>query len=315
MRLPNFKKKYLAGALAVGLVMGAAGVAAAYFLATGTGKGDVSVGTAKPFTITQNTPVTGKLYPGTHVTTTFNIRNTGTGVEHYSFTGTDIAVAMNGTGTVITAFQTTSRAVVPGCKAAWFTTQVTGSSAGTLGHGVSTTVGVRVTMTNVATTQDACQTSFPVLDVAFGGPAGFALFEGEGGSASWVSDSAAHLVIPANAPTYVTSKATGASAGIEVLDPPATLPATAPHFSTTAHVGGSPRWVIVFTNNADVFGYYTGMWSTGHGITVPYGSNWTTVKSAAAGLHVKQVFIVMTTTFGTGGAITITTVTYDGSHF
>ena len=37
MKLLNFKKKYVAGALAAGLIMGAGGIAAAFFTAAGSG--------------------------------------------------------------------------------------------------------------------------------------------------------------------------------------------------------------------------------------------------------------------------------------
>lgn len=46
MRLPHFKKKFIAGAVAAGLVMGAAGLAAAYFGVTGSGNGTANTGHA-----------------------------------------------------------------------------------------------------------------------------------------------------------------------------------------------------------------------------------------------------------------------------
>lgn len=319
VKLPNLKKKYVAGALAVGLIMGAGGIAAAYFTATGTGTGTVSVGSATPFTVTQNAgSLSGKLYPGQYVTTTFKITNTGKGIEHYTLTSTDIVAAMNANGTVITAFQTTpSREVVPGCKASWFTaTILSGGGPHTLNPGASTTASVKVNMTNGtggASTQNACQTTFPKLDVAFGGPAGFALFEAEGGSAHWTDKTQATLTIPATAPKYKsTATAIGAAAGIKVLKPGTTLPATAPKFTTSAYSGGSPRWVIEFKTGAHVFGYHTGGWT---GTTVPYNSTWTVVKTADGSKNVTKAFIVMTTTFTSGGTTVITTVTYGGQKF
>lgn len=324
MKHPNFKKRYVAGALAAGLIMGAAGIAAAYFTATATGTGHVSVGAATPFTVTQNTPLPGALYPGQHVTTSFNIHNTGHGIQRYSAT---VAVDHTANGTIITAFQTANRAAVPGCKYSWFTTTITSASSGTLNPNANATLGVRVTMTNgtgSGSTQNACQTTFPKLTVSSGGPAGFALFEAEGGVASWTNTTQATLSIPtANSPTYKsTTTAIGAGAGIEVLNPPAALPTNAPSFTTSAYGGGSPRWVIQFTGGGQVVGYppqagsAANTWGTGSGgISVPYGSNWTTVKTAAFGLTVKDAFIVATTGQPTPFTDAITNVSYGTAKF
>lgn len=53
VKLPHFKKKYIAGALAAGLIMGAAGLAAAYFSASGSGTGAAKVGSASALRIRQ----------------------------------------------------------------------------------------------------------------------------------------------------------------------------------------------------------------------------------------------------------------------
>ena len=97
MKHLNFKRKYVAGALAAGLIMGAGGIAAAYFTATGTGTGKVSVGAATPFSVTQNLPLSGKLYPGQSVTTSFKITNVGTGIQHYTVTSTDVTASRKST--------------------------------------------------------------------------------------------------------------------------------------------------------------------------------------------------------------------------
>ena len=152
MKIPKFRRKYVAGALAAGLIMGAGGIAAAYFTATATGTGKLQVGSATPFTVTQN-GVPAYVYPGTTVTTSFHIVNTGGGIQHYSAM---VAVDVNGTGTIITA--TTGKAV-PGCKASWFTPTVTSGSSGTLNPGASTTLSVSVHMSNgngTGSTQYAC---------------------------------------------------------------------------------------------------------------------------------------------------------------
>ena len=51
VKLPNLKKKYVAGALAAGLIMGAGGIAAAYFGVTGSGTGTAATGHATNVTI------------------------------------------------------------------------------------------------------------------------------------------------------------------------------------------------------------------------------------------------------------------------
>jgi hypothetical protein len=142
---------------------------------------------------------------------------------------------------------------------------------------------------------------------------GFALFAQYGGVATWTSsNTVATLSLPTG-----TTPANGA-AGIQVLHPPSTLPATAPTFTTNAAHSGSPRWVIFFTTGRHVFGYASqtvsppGNWT---GNTVPYGSTWTTVKTTYAGQHVTTVFIVMDTDQAPPSQSTITTVTYGTAHF
>ena len=53
MRLPRFKKKYLAIAAAVGVTMGAAGIAMAYFSTTGSGTGTAKVGSVAHWSVTK----------------------------------------------------------------------------------------------------------------------------------------------------------------------------------------------------------------------------------------------------------------------
>ena len=80
MRLPRFKKRFIAGAMAAGMVMGAGGIAAAYFTATGTGTGTGTVGTPSPW-IVNGGHVTGSLYPGApaHFVVTASVKNPTTG--------------------------------------------------------------------------------------------------------------------------------------------------------------------------------------------------------------------------------------------
>jgi hypothetical protein len=304
----KLKKKFIAGALAAGLAMGAGGIAAAYFTATATGSGKLQVGSATPFTVTQN-GVPAYVYPGQTVTTSFHIVNTGGGIQHFT---ARVTVDVNGTGTIITA--TTGNAV-PGCKASWFTPTVTSGSSGTLNPGASSTLDVRVHMSNgnsTDSTQNACQTTFPKLTVSSGGPAGFALFESDGGMARWSSTTVAQLTLPSGTPQ-------GGAAGIEVLKPGTSLPMNAPTFTTSRYHAGSPRWDIFFQTGEFVFGYPsnagTGVgthWAITNGNTyVP----WATVLTQYNGKTVTQVFIVMTTGLQPPSTTTIGNVTYGGQRF
>ena len=315
MKLPHFKKRYVAGALAAGLIMGAAGIAAAYFAATAYGTGKAEVGHATPFTVTQNMPLSGYLYPGQSETVSFNIHNGGGGIQHYSITTAQVRVDTTG-GNIITA---TSQASVATCKASWFATHITGGPAsGTLNPGGNRTLTVNVTMnngTNGSSNQDACQTKFPALSVAFTGPVnGFVLFGQFGGSATWThTDTMASLSL--SSPTQA-----GEAAGILLTSPPAALPAAAPTFTTNAYNSGSPRWVIVFTNGGYVFGYPSqdsSYWQINTSHTPVAGTNhaYSTVTSHFAGKHVTQVYIVMDTDQAPPSTSTITTVTYNGLHF
>ena len=74
----KLKKKFIAGALAAGLVMGAGGIAAAYFTTTGSGSGSGTVGT--PTTVTLSGSVSlSEANPGTAETVTIDVTNPNTG--------------------------------------------------------------------------------------------------------------------------------------------------------------------------------------------------------------------------------------------
>lgn len=313
MHIRSVKKKYVAGALAAGLVMGAGGIAAAYFSATGSGSGAASVGHATPFSVTEAS-ATGELYPGQHETLSFNIRNTGKGIQHYSIDASQVALAKTGTD-IITA---KTGAKITGCKVSWFTTSIVGGTqAGTLTPGHTAGFTVTVAMNNgtgSGATQDACQTAHPSVTVAFSGPVqGFTLFGQHGGSATWTTaDKAA--VLSLSAPSQTTE-----AAGIQVLNPSTAIPATAPKFETSTYNAGSPRWVILFTTGGHAFGYPS---TAGTGVATlwtisgvsgyhPYG----TVTSHFSGKHVTQAFIVMDTDQAPPSTAKITTVTYGGQKF
>lgn len=159
MTLPRVKKKCVAVGLATGLVVGAGGIAAAYFTAPGSGSASAAVGTPMPFHVAQFS-VTGTMYPGSGATyVTFTVTNTGTGNEHASNT---FASVVSKGGDITSHGNTVAR-----CLASWFHATASPLTAtllpGTFVHDL-----VRVTMSTSGTTQGACRTTFPrvVLTVA-----------------------------------------------------------------------------------------------------------------------------------------------------
>ncbi len=311
-KLFSTKRRTAAVVGAFALVLGAAGIAAAYFSATGTATGHATVGHATPFTMTQRAAA-GKLYPGQHQLVSFTIHNTGGGIQHWRITPTQIRIATTG-GNIVT-FTTQTAAV--GCKSSWFTGSPYGPSQGTLNPGGTAGFTVKVTMSNgtpPGSTQDACETKFPTLSIAFTGPVdGFVLFGQAGGSATWSTTNTAAVL------TLSTPPSTPEAAGIEVLKPPSALPTTAPTFTTTAYKAGSPRWYIQFTTGGHVFGYPSaatpsvrGKW-TGTNL-VGYVS-WTAVKTQFAGKSVTAVDIIMTIGLTPPSTARITNVHYGSLGF
>lgn len=162
MKLPKFSKKLIAIGAAAGIAMGAAGIAAAYFSATGTGTGKAAVGTATPFTVTFKAP-TGTLYPNQSQTLHYTVKNNGGGTQHYTITTADYTITHNVGGTV------TGTPIGKICKAAWFTVS-TGAHAGTLVKGQTVTLTVKLTMSNgtgSGSTQDGCEGVHPKITLSF----------------------------------------------------------------------------------------------------------------------------------------------------
>lgn len=165
MKVPRIKKKFVAIGLASGLAMGAAGIAAAYFSSTGTGKGSAKVGSATHLTVSQtSTNGTTYLYPdGTTTTLTFTITNPGKGTQHYVVTASDASIATAGTvkGLAVTYGST---AAIPGCKSTWFSATANPES-GNLTTGGTTTDTVVVSMNNgtgpTGSTQNTCSGHSP----------------------------------------------------------------------------------------------------------------------------------------------------------
>ena len=130
----QFKKKIIAGALAAGLVMGAGGIAAAYFTAGGAGTGSATVGTPATFSVTGGTVST--LLPGSPQTATFTVTNTQAFSK--AFTGATASVTESS----------------PTCDITVGTPSPTFATVAASG---TTTVTVVVTMaTNATYTQGSC---------------------------------------------------------------------------------------------------------------------------------------------------------------
>lgn len=136
MRLPKFKKKMIAIAAVVGIIMGVGGVAAAYYSTTGTGKSHTtveSINTTGTFTVaggtatfkfkdTTGTPPTG-LMPSTPGTTnesyavyTWTVTNKTEAVVHLAH----VTVSIDKSGTTAEYTTSTTLKKMTGCKAAWF---------------------------------------------------------------------------------------------------------------------------------------------------------------------------------------------------
>jgi hypothetical protein len=177
----QFKKKVIAGALAAGLVMGAGGIAAAYFDAGGSGTGTAKVGHAAPLSVTQSAvyyldgtsnSVTA-LYPTGLAQPVFQIKNTNHFPEHATWNLADFSIVTS--GTTIAATKTGTNPVA-GCSASWFTLTANGTSTGarTLKAGAPGDTPTPATSTHVfasvdlnmktsGTTQLACATKTPIV--------------------------------------------------------------------------------------------------------------------------------------------------------
>ena len=164
-------KKKAAAVVVVGVaVLGASLAAYAYFTSTGSGTGKADVGSATSWTV-GNASTTGTMYPGAGTATlTYRVTNPGTGRQ--AVTGVSVTVAASG-GNIID--DTTGNAVA-GCTASWFSAAASTfkASDGTttvvapvdLAGGDYITGTSAVTMSNVASSQDACQGHSPRLTIS-----------------------------------------------------------------------------------------------------------------------------------------------------
>jgi hypothetical protein len=166
----KFSKKAAAIGLAFGIALGAGGIAAAYFTASGSGSDKATVGTSTNWTYVSSSTV-GKAYPG-HGTSvvTYTFKNVGHGDQ--AITSSEVSSSIASTGGNIVETVATVATPVPGCSASWFSS-ATSASNPTFGKSVAPTgtthVSVTVTMNNgtgaTGSNQDACKTATPQVKI------------------------------------------------------------------------------------------------------------------------------------------------------
>jgi hypothetical protein len=149
-------KKVVAIGLAVGLTLGAAGAAFAYFTSTGSGNGSVTTGSATNWTVTASAHTGTTLFPGVgSEVVPFTITNAGTGDQ--ALTSEVFSVANDGSGNVTTGLSNTP---VVGCLATWYSLTpgtVSPANATTIAPAGTATDSVTVILTNASVSQNACQ--------------------------------------------------------------------------------------------------------------------------------------------------------------
>jgi hypothetical protein len=136
---------------------------------------------------------------------------------------------------------------------------------------------------------------------------------GAGSTAAW---NAAGTAVTLNA-----GKATGASAQVDLVKPPAPSATVAPTMTASSASAGDPRWVIEFHNGAYLFGELPTSTTPGSGLTwtlEPGGTaepSWAAALAAAdaggADNQVTSAFIVDDTGYA-GTAVSVSGITYNG---
>lgn len=144
-------------------------IAVAYFTgANGSGTGSATVGSSTAWSVAVNsggatfTPAGyTAIYPGTGIEAVpFTVTNNGKGAQNLK----TLSYAIKSDGATPANAETSTGTVITGCQASWFTA-VADSGNGALPSDLvpaGTYAGkANVTMTDSATTQDACQASSP----------------------------------------------------------------------------------------------------------------------------------------------------------
>ena len=158
------KRRIFAVALTAVIVAGAAGSAAAYFSASGTGSSTAYVGSAPTFTVT----VGSETPSGTYLLPDYPVGN-GPNIEHFAY-----GVTNNSAGNVLLNHVNISLGGLPaGCSASWFSIDGTSPSGTdtqnpnvTLAGGATYSTGtITVELIDSGTPQDACAGATPAVNV------------------------------------------------------------------------------------------------------------------------------------------------------
>ena len=166
-------KKFVAAGLTVGLTLGIAGAAFAFFTGTGTGAGHASVGANTGWKVTLSSDNTGSLYPGTgSETLSYTIQNTGGGNQE--LTSVTAALVTDSSGLAETG---NPASYITGCYAGWFTATASApmNQASTV-YLLNTEIApggwaygtVKVTMTDEPFSQDGCIGATPNITLSVG---------------------------------------------------------------------------------------------------------------------------------------------------
>jgi hypothetical protein len=143
------KKRIAAIALSGAVILGAGGIAAAFYTSSGSGSGNASAGSASAYTVSVSADTSQALYPGSgSETLSYTITNNSAGGQ--ALTAVTATVADSGS-----------------CLGSWFTAVASAPSPAigtSIAAGGTATGTVTVTMQDSGTNQDACQgiTSVPV---------------------------------------------------------------------------------------------------------------------------------------------------------
>lgn len=150
------KKLVIAGIVAA-LVLGGGGTALAYWTSQGTGIGTATTGETVDFEVASEAPVGAALIPGgPEQTVAFTVTNPSAGVQTLSSVVVTVA---NSDGSTWVA--------IPGCSAADYTVGTPDVVYGEIAADDAVTGSVSITMNNLGTDQNACQSvTVPLYFVA-----------------------------------------------------------------------------------------------------------------------------------------------------
>jgi hypothetical protein len=141
-----FDKRAVTIGLAVGLSLGAAGAAFAYFSSTGAGTGSASTGSSTALAITQTNTVTGLLPGGPLATIDYSVQNPGGGAEHVG----SVTVS-------VTSVTTGAVAGDPACTTASYSITQGPAINADLAPGGTATGTATIAMLDNGLNQDNCQ--------------------------------------------------------------------------------------------------------------------------------------------------------------